>query len=278
MKTAAWLLTLAAPAWLATAEPGLAQSAAAASPIGSQNRDLPGAKLEPNGLAVFATSTGVPNSRATAPSGPYPAQFAVRRSSLGSIVVDDRGHSVYALIKVFAQKRYRGPAAAYCTGPCAAKWRAVAAPAGAEPIGAWTVVEGAQGRQWAFNGNPVFTFHDDTTPGDLKGHEFDDLWMAVNYVPPPPALALPPGVKIRFRDDAYFLADQDDRPLIALTRGQPVAEVVPFAAALLSSDIGRWTIDRSADQPQWRYKGRPVFVARSTELSDIPKQGAVLRP
>jgi predicted lipoprotein with Yx(FWY)xxD motif len=46
-----------------------------------------------------------------------------------------------------------------CTDGCAAAWPPLATPAGAKPVGDWSVVIRADGsRQWAYRGKPVYTY------------------------------------------------------------------------------------------------------------------------
>lgn len=65
------------------------------------------------------------------------------------------------------------PGKSNCVDRCLAAWPAVAAPAGAKPVGKWTVVTRADGSgQWAYEGKPVYTFvrdPDSTATGDGMG-------------------------------------------------------------------------------------------------------------
>lgn len=55
------------------------------------------------------------------------------------------------------------PGKSNCADRCLAAWPAVAAPAGAKPVGKWTTITRADGTlQWAYDGKPVYTFIRDT--------------------------------------------------------------------------------------------------------------------
>ncbi|MDH5344406.1 MAG: hypothetical protein OEW59_01490, partial [Gammaproteobacteria bacterium] len=53
---------------------------------------------------------------------------------------------------------------------CASVWPAVLAPDDAEPVGKWSVIErNDRGRQWAYDGQPLYTSILDRQPGDVWG-------------------------------------------------------------------------------------------------------------
>jgi predicted lipoprotein with Yx(FWY)xxD motif len=235
---------------------------------GAMNRFLPPRQMVPD--------TGAqPNGAAEG----HPAGLTFRKSPLGLIYTDAAGRTVYqARVSGY---RLRGDPALYCTGACAAMWTALPAPADAKPVGAWKVVEGANGRQWAYGRNPVFTYTGDRTPGQLNGHEFEDMFFAINYIPPVPRLETPANVAPVFVDhEAYVLADGDNRPLYGYGGDKDCkalcGKLTPFAAALGNKPVGDWTIV-PGDRPQWAYKGKRVFAGPAGS-SDIIDRAAVLRP
>lgn len=65
------------------------------------------------------------------------------------------------------------PAKSNCVDRCLAAWPAVTAPAGAQPVGQWTVIARPDGAsQWTYQGKPVYTFvrdSDSTATGDGMG-------------------------------------------------------------------------------------------------------------
>jgi predicted lipoprotein with Yx(FWY)xxD motif len=57
------------------------------------------------------------------------------------------------------------PGKSNCTAACAEEWRPLWAPAGADPVGKWTLVKRDDGSsQWAYAGKPVYSFAQDPRP------------------------------------------------------------------------------------------------------------------
>lgn len=67
-----------------------------------------------------------------------------------------------------------------CTGQCAVKWPPlVAAAAGLAPAG-YSLVRGDKGRmQWAFRGQPLYTWPEDQERGDKYGDNYEGVWHVV---------------------------------------------------------------------------------------------------
>jgi predicted lipoprotein with Yx(FWY)xxD motif len=104
------------------------------------------------------------------------AGLHVASTSLGKILVDAQGHTVYTL-SADSQNN------STCAGPCLSVWPAVS-PGGHLP-GVQLGSTGAQGGGSiaTVNGMPVYTFIDDHAPGDVSGegrNEFGGLWYAVS--------------------------------------------------------------------------------------------------
>jgi predicted lipoprotein with Yx(FWY)xxD motif len=212
----------------------------------------------------------------------YPAAVMFRSSVLGLIYTDVKGRTLYQMRVSGLRFRLQGDTYKYCIGPCAEIWTAYAAPPDAQPIGAWKVVEGVKGPQWAYGNNLVYTYTGDKKPGDLNGHEFEDMFMAINYIPPVPKVTAPGNVGpvfVQFRE--YVLADQDGRALYIYSNPgdckSSCGKLQPFGAGMASKKVGDWTVLRDGDRPQWAYRGKGVYVARAAgkELID---PAAVLHP
>ncbi len=63
-----------------------------------------------------------------------------------------------------------------CTGQCAITWPPLIAPAGAMPLGEWTVVVRDDGRnQWAYKSHPAYT-RSDASPDKPAGNGIDGAW------------------------------------------------------------------------------------------------------
>ena len=74
---------------------------------------------------------------------------------------------------------------------CEQAWPPVIAPAGAKPIGKWTVITRQDGRkQWAYDGAALYTSSLDHKPGDVLGgdtfeHDDDDPAVRIPIQPSP---------------------------------------------------------------------------------------------
>lgn len=72
-----------------------------------------------------------------------------------------------------------------CYDRCATAWPPLAAPAGAKPVGKWTVVTRTDGSgQWAFDGKPVYSFVRDTSSVP-SGDGMGGVWHLLPTTPAP---------------------------------------------------------------------------------------------
>lgn len=203
-----------------------------------------------------------------------PAEVRVTKTSDGQTYTDKRRKTLYILSSRGANSR-AGKVNNYCTDSCQKVWTPLSAKPDARPVGPWTVIDGAQGKQWAYGRNPVFTFNADKKLNDRKGEGYDDLWSVIAYVPPKPAFLAPPPVDARLIAGSYILTDTQGRALF-LDEGQE--ERTPFLAAMASLPIGDWTILRDRDAPQWAWRGKAVYLNEETGVSGIPAGAKVIRP
>ena len=74
-------------------------------------------------------------------------------TSIGTVLVDASGHTVYELVGDSASNQT-------CTGSCLATWPSVM----------------ANGTQVVVNGHPAFTFAGDSSAGQTKGQNVTDQW------------------------------------------------------------------------------------------------------
>jgi predicted lipoprotein with Yx(FWY)xxD motif len=107
------------------------------------------------------------------------AVLSTRSSSLGMIIVDGNGMTVYEF-----GKDTMGATTSACTGACAAIWPAVHAGTGTPQVSGVTgtigTITGVDGqKQVTLDGWPLYTFAQDTAPGDTKGQNFQNLWWAL---------------------------------------------------------------------------------------------------
>ena len=138
-------------------------------------------------VAVVAISASGGGSKQTASaSGPSTTgttpSVSLHKSSLGSILVDSRGRTLYL---VEADKAGRSA----CSGGCAALWPplpATGTPHGGPGVQAGklgTIARSGGGRQVTYNGHPLYTFAGDAKPGDTAGQALDQFgaeWYVVN--------------------------------------------------------------------------------------------------
>jgi predicted lipoprotein with Yx(FWY)xxD motif len=97
-------------------------------------------------------------------------------SSLGDIVVDAKGMSVY-----YFTKDVKDSGTSACTGGCLTAWPPLLTTS-AEPkvegvtgtVGTITTPEGA--KQVTLNGLPLYYFAKDTKAGDILGQGVNDVW------------------------------------------------------------------------------------------------------
>ena len=118
-------------------------------------------------------------------SAPVPAtasgnDLATGTSSLGTIVVDGHGMTVY-----FYTKDVKDSGASNCTGGCLALWPAVKAASSTPKVAGVTGTVGTIKRddgtmQVTIDGMPVYTYAQDSKAGDVTGEGVGNIWFAVN--------------------------------------------------------------------------------------------------
>jgi predicted lipoprotein with Yx(FWY)xxD motif len=141
-------------------------------------------------LAVAACGGGGTAATAAPAPAPAPAKTAptkttavrVANSSLGSILVDAQGRTLYL---------FKADSATHsaCSGACATAWPPLlangkpTAGAGLSASKLGTITRSGGQRQVTYNGHPLYTFVMDTKPGDTTGQgvvAFGAGWFAVS--------------------------------------------------------------------------------------------------
>ncbi len=124
--------------------------------------------------------TAEPTTSASPDASTASADLMVAESSLGEIVVDGDGMTVYMF-----DNDTQGSGTSSCEGQCAANWPAVTTDAempAAEgltgEVGTITGVDGAT--QLTLNGWPLYTFAGDSVPGDVAGQGVNDVWWVLS--------------------------------------------------------------------------------------------------
>jgi predicted lipoprotein with Yx(FWY)xxD motif len=139
-----------------------------------------------SGTAATTTpsNTQAPTTAPAATSnsaGTTSADLATTQSSLGTIVVDSKGRTVY----LFTQDT-NNPPKSNCDTGCDSVWPPVAAPASGTPtlsgvdsskVGVVTRSDGS--KQLTLNGWPLYEYEGDSAAGDVKGENVQSSWFAV---------------------------------------------------------------------------------------------------
>lgn len=214
-------------------------------------------------------------------SGDYPGVVSVKSGKPGLYYADAQGRTLYALNMRLANSR-SGASLTYCIGPCAQSWTPLAASADAEPVGQWTVLAAAQGPQWAYRKNLVFTYNADHAPGDITGDGVDALWSVIRHIPAMPSITAPASVKPRFLGDRYVLTDVAGHRLFtaaqSLACAAACADWAPLAAGMVTRSIGEWSVTRAGDTAQWAFRGKPVYASLKASTSALPEGATPLLP
>jgi predicted lipoprotein with Yx(FWY)xxD motif len=122
------------------------------------------------------------SSNSAKTSGDHTATVDVASSSLGNILVDSQGRTLYLFKKDSGRK-------STCFGACATSWpplRASGKPTagtGVSESSVATVSRSDGGPQVSYNGHPLYLFAGDSKPGDTNGQgsgAFGAAWLALS--------------------------------------------------------------------------------------------------
>ena len=201
----------------------------------------------------------------------------------GKILVNAEGRTLYT----FDQDK---PGVSVCTGQCARMWPPVEAPRLAVSVGDFSVIDRSDGlKQWAYNGQPLYTFVGDEEKGSANGdgvakvwhqaelvrYYFPDVVQILQHPKHGPMLATNNGQTLYARDEHRFTlagGSHDDRNGL---RGKPstgaklgtstcvgdcLEEFIPLAADANAQPWGEWTVvTRDNGMKQWAYRGFPLY-------------------
>jgi predicted lipoprotein with Yx(FWY)xxD motif len=216
--------------------------------------------------------SGAPNADLS-----LPAAVKGRPGGAGVYLVDPRGYTLYT----YAQDST--PGKSVCNGECAKAWPPLLAPVNAADVGAFTrIVRDDASLQWAWAGQPLYTYSKDREPGQALGDRVGNAWN-VAFEP----IVLPPGIAIRSLYLGRILTDagghtlyvRDDEPAGRPGRSRCAAacleEWTPLAAPLLANAIGDWSLLARADGTrQWAYRGRRLYLnVRDLKAGDTAGDG-----
>lgn len=134
------------------------------------------------GLLFCCAALAAPLNSAAAANGPAsegsPGAVAISEDPPGTWIF--RSFPAFLPLYVFDGDT---PGKSNCDDACAAVWPVIKAGETDKPVGDWTIVERNFGvRQWAYKGQPVYTFYLDT-PNNPKGVGRTATWYLDEYTP-----------------------------------------------------------------------------------------------
>ena len=160
---------------------GIAASVALVTACGSSDDGSSDTTVAPDTSAAAEAATtaggGAATSVASGTAASGAAPITVADSSLGQILTDANGFTVYGFTNDSA-------GTSTCTGGCAEAWPAVTTtsdelPAGLDP-NVFSVVEGPDGTYQLKAGDwPLYTFSGDAAAGDTNGQGQGGVWFVV---------------------------------------------------------------------------------------------------
>ncbi len=123
------------------------------------------------------TPAAAPSAPAAAASG---AVLGVSESSLGQIVVDAKGMTVYMF-----DKDTQGATSSVCSGQCATSWPAVDVDSANVQVDGVTgklgTITGVDGKtQLTLNGWPLYYYAGDSAAGDVTGQGVGNVWWVLS--------------------------------------------------------------------------------------------------
>jgi predicted lipoprotein with Yx(FWY)xxD motif len=145
---------------------------------------LAGLGLAACGAGGGTSSAGTTSSSAASSSSSggtaTAAALKTASTSLGTVVVDSAGKTVYAF-----DKDTKNSGTSACSGACAGLWPAVTTTAGSPTV---TGVTGTIGtitrsdgtKQITLDGRPLYTYSGDTKAGAVAGEGVKGIWWAVS--------------------------------------------------------------------------------------------------
>jgi len=208
-------------------------------------------------LLKFLSALALVPSPVWAVDSALPSDVAMRDMGGGRLFVNADGLTLYTYKKDREQL-----GASTCLDECADIWPPVTTNADANPVGAWTIITRPDGTpQWAYRGEPIYTYVKDTHPGAMAGEKVSRSWDVL-YEP----IGTPPNVQIKatmsgqtFSDlngHTVYTGPASDCDEACLKSWLPVE--APWLARPINDD---WTIQQRTDGLlQWAYKEQPLYT------------------
>jgi predicted lipoprotein with Yx(FWY)xxD motif len=149
------------------------------------NDDTPSAGSGATGAgSPTESATSSPASESESPAsggGGGETEVEAEDSSLGTILVDSKGNTLYVFLNDTGDT-------STCTGDCAASWPALVAKGEVKAGGGGDVDASLLGTtqrddgsmQVTYNGHPLYHFAGDQAPGDTNGQGVGGIWFVVS--------------------------------------------------------------------------------------------------
>lgn len=120
--------------------------------------------------SIVLVSTACSSGGSAYSAKPSSPAWKTAQSIKGQIFTDESGKSLYTFDK-------DSSGVSNCYGACAAAWPPFAASQSDSNKGAWTIISRKDGsKQWALNGQPLYTFAADKAAGDVRGDGVNNVW------------------------------------------------------------------------------------------------------
>jgi predicted lipoprotein with Yx(FWY)xxD motif len=192
------------------------------------------------------------------------------------------------------------PSKPRCVGSCATEFPPLIAPPNAKAFGDWSLVKSSKGKQWAYQGKPLYTWTKEQIPGevatnvalqDRSGFKVSEVaasavgllppedWAVVRFTPSA-TIKMPDGVNVAvlYSHQSVSLVTHNgmtlyqysgdlalDGQLCEDANCSPTWE--PLYAPTLAVPTGDFSIVRRADgSRQWAYQAKPLFTYRGDKL------------
>jgi predicted lipoprotein with Yx(FWY)xxD motif len=98
--------------------------------------------------------------------------------------VDRRGFTLYVFDNDVNDTDGDGLGDSDCNGGCAVIWPPLYAEKGAHATGDFSIIErDDETLQWAFKGEPLYFFNNDTVAGDINGDQVNNIWHSARPAP-----------------------------------------------------------------------------------------------
>jgi predicted lipoprotein with Yx(FWY)xxD motif len=133
----------------------------------------------PGGSYGASGTTGAKAAGSSASSGTVaPAALKTATTSLGAVVVDGAGRTLYEF-----DKDSKGSGKSACNAGCIGLWPAVTASGTPTLTGVTgtvgTITRDDGTKQVTLNGRPLYTYSGDSKPGDTTGQGYKGIWWVV---------------------------------------------------------------------------------------------------